>query len=237
MFYLLSLLVKSEQPTPVNPCSNMSHVFVETNWLYSYAAPAHHKVPAAVTLLERAQRGEFTLHIPNVCIAEARGSIRAKCQPVEGAGIHRYIRWARENDELTDEAAEQAHGLAERYISDIRRQLDSVPAILTNVAGLPCVKMFSLDDEMLDLANQLALTEVAQKPFDHAILAGILVTSSRLWTQGKRGISFAEADSDLQPWGARGAYKNDLRKLYDDAHVWVYSDFTLRFPARPAGFE
>jgi len=41
----------------------MQHVFVETNWLHDYAAPAHHKVPDAVTLLERARRGEFTLHI------------------------------------------------------------------------------------------------------------------------------------------------------------------------------
>ena len=80
---------------------------------------------------------------------------------------------------------------------------------------------------MLDLANQLALTKVAQKPFDHAILAGILVYSSRLWNQGERGISFAEIDSDLQPWGSKGAPKDDLRKLYDDAHVWVYGDFTL----------
>jgi hypothetical protein len=90
---------------------------------------------------------------------------------------------------------------------------------------------------MLDLANQLALTNVAQKPFDHAILAGILVSSSRLWQQGERGISFAEIDGDLQPWGPRGAPKDDLRKLYDDAHVWVYSDFAPQFPKRPLGFE
>ena len=35
--------------------------------------------------------------------------------------------------------------------------------------------MFALDDEMLDLANELALEKVAQKPSDHAILAGILL--------------------------------------------------------------
>jgi predicted nucleic acid-binding protein len=89
----------------------MFHVFVETNWLHAYAAPAHHKVPAAVALLERAQRGEFMLHIPNV-------------------------------------------------------------SIFKEIAGLSCVNMFALDDEMLNLANQLSLTKVAQKPFDHAILAG-----------------------------------------------------------------
>ena len=80
---------------------------------------------------------------------------------------------------------------------------------------------------MLDLANQLALTKAAQKPFDDAILAGILISSYRLWNQGARGISFAELDSDLQPWG-QNRMTDDFRKLYNDAHVWVYGDFTLQ---------
>src|SRR6266567_1394246 len=215
----------------------MHHVFVETNWLHDYAAPAHHKVPDAVTLLERAQRGEFILHIPNVSFAEARQSIQTKCQPVDGPGIHRYIRWAHKNGQLNEGQAREAHQLAEKYVQSISKELSDVSSILKGVADLPCVKMFALDDEMLDLANQLALTRVAQKPFDHAILAGILVSSSRLWNQGERGISFAELDSDLQPWGQKGAPKDDLRKLYDDAHVWVYGDFTLQFPQRNADFE
>lgn len=97
--------------------------------------------------------------------------------------------------------------------------------------------MFALDDEMLDRANELTLENVAQKPFDHAILAGILVSSARLWNQGERGISFAELDSDLQPWGPRGVPKAHLRSLYDHAHIWVYGDFTLQFPPRRADFE
>ena len=215
----------------------MRHVFVETNWLHDYAAPAHHKVPEAVTLLERAQQGEFELHIPNVSFAEARQSIQTKCQPVDGPGIHRYVRWAHNQGELNDEQAREAHELAERYVQSISKELSAIPAILKEVAALPCVKVFAFDDEMLDLANQLALTKAAQKPFDHAILAGILICSSRLWNHGERGISFAEIDADLQPWGAKGAPKDDLRKLYDDAHVWVYGDFTLRFPPRRTDFE
>ena len=31
--------------------------------------------------------------------------------------------------------------------------------------------------------------------------------------------------------------KDDLRKLYDDAHVWVYSDLTLQYPPRRVDFE
>jgi len=219
------------------PEEKIRHLFIETNWVHDYAAPAHHKVPAAVTLLERANRGEFVLHIPNVSFAEARQSIQTKCQPTDGPGIHRYIRWAQKNGELNDEQAEDAHRLAERYIQDIRQELSAVPAILKDIGGLPCLKIFALDDEMLDLANELALTKAAQKPFDHAILAGILVSSRRLWNRGERGIAFAELDSDLQPWGAKGAPKDDLRRLYDEAHVWVYGDFTLQFPPRRADFE
>ncbi len=81
---------------------------------------------------------------------------------------------------------------------------------MEQLASHPYINMFALDDAMLDLANQLALTKVAQKPFDHAILAGVLVSASRLWNQGERGISFAELDSDLQPWGKKGAPKDDL---------------------------
>jgi hypothetical protein len=105
---------------------------------------------------------------------------------------------------LNEEQAKDAHQLAERYVQGINKELSAVPASLKEVAGLPCVRMFAFVGEMLDMANQLALTKVAQKPFDHAILAGILVCASRLWNQGERAISFAELDSDLQPWGPKG---------------------------------
>ena len=133
--------------------------------------------------------------------------------------------------------AEDAHELAEKYLRDVREELSAVPSVLKQVAGLACVRPFALDDEMLDLANELALEKVAQKPFDHAILAGILVCSTRLWNRGERGIFFAELDSDLQPWDTSGGMKSDLKRLYDDAHVWVYGDFTLQFPPRAAESE
>jgi hypothetical protein len=144
----------------LTPEQNTRHLFVETNWLHEYAAPAHHKAPAAVTLLEKAQRGDFILHIPNVSFAEARLSIQTKCQPTDGPGIHRYIRWAHKNGELNDGQAEDAHRLAESYVHDIRKELSAVPSILKELARLSCVKMFALDDEMLDLANELALEKV-----------------------------------------------------------------------------
>src|ERR1700728_705148 len=74
-----------------------------------------------------------------------------------------HKRWAHKNGELNDVQADEAHRLAEKYIQDIRRELSAVPAILKDVAALPCVEIFALDDQMLDLANELALTNVAQK--------------------------------------------------------------------------
>ncbi len=118
------------------PEQNIRHLLVETNWLHSYAAPAHHKVPAAVILLERAQRGDFTLHIPNLSFAEARQSIQTKCQPADAPGIHRYIRWAHKNGELNDKQAEDAHRIAERYVQDIVKELSAVPAILKDISLL-----------------------------------------------------------------------------------------------------
>ena len=36
----------------------MKRVFVETNWVVAYAAPAHLRLPAALTLAEKVERGE-----------------------------------------------------------------------------------------------------------------------------------------------------------------------------------
>ena len=58
-----------------------------------------------------------------------------------------------------------------KYVRSIQRELGELSFQLEKVAGLSCVEVFALDDEMLDLANKLALSKAAQKPFDHAILA------------------------------------------------------------------
>jgi hypothetical protein len=213
------------------------HLFVETNWLYGYAAPGDHKVRAAGELLDRVRRGDFTLHIPNVAFSEARHTIQAKCKPTNDLEIRHYIRSARAAGILTSDQAANAYLALDGYRQAISRELEQVPEVLKKLAGLPGVRPFALDDEMLEMANELALMQVALKPYDHAILAGILVSASRLWSRGERGISFVELDADLLPWDKAGKPKVNLRKLYDDAHVWVYKDFTLNDPPRPPDFE
>jgi hypothetical protein len=125
----------------------------------------------------------------------------------------------------------------DKYESGIRQDLDNLDAALRAFASLPCVKIFGLDDTTLDRATELALAGIAPKPFDHAILAGVLVSASRLWDAGERGISFCEDDADLQPWDKFRNAKPLLRDAFDQAHVRVFGDFTLTQPQRRQGFK
>jgi hypothetical protein len=90
---------------------------------------------------------------------------------------------------------------------------------------------------MLARSTELALAGIELIPFEQAIPAGVLVSAARLWNAGERGISFCEADSDLQPWDRYGLAKPPLKDAYDQAHVWVYRDFTLTEPRRRPGFD
>ena len=225
------------QRIPANP-RTVPHVFVETNWLFGYAAPAHHQVPAAVDLLERARRGEFTLHIPNCCLGEARKAILAKCQPRnEANAIRRFLTQAEPVGHITKEDATIARTLLDRYERNIKRDLDGLDESLKILATLPYIEVFGLDDAMLARSTELALAGITLKPFDQAILAGVLVSAARLWNAGERALSFCETDSDLQRWDRDGHAKPPLRDAYDQAHVWVYGDFTLTEPQRRPGFH
>ena len=183
----------------------MAHVFIETNWLFAYAAPAHHQVAAAAKLLERARQGEFTLHLPNICIGEARQAILTKCQPRnEVNAIRRFLSWAVAAKQVEGNDADAMRLVLDKFESRIKKELNDLDQTFQTLAGLSCVKIFALDDQMLGRATELALAGIALKPFDHAVLAGVLVGAERLWIAGERAIAFCEADSDLQPWDRHG---------------------------------
>jgi len=211
---------------------------VETNWLFAYAAPAHHQVPAAAELLDRARRGEFTVHIPNICFGEARQAILAKCQPRnEANAIRRFLTWAQPGEHVTKADATATRVVLDKYESSLKQDLENLDNTLRRLASLSCIEVFGLDYTMLDRATELALAGIAAKPFDHAMLASVLVRASRLWGAGERAISFCETDGDLQPWDKYGNAKPPLKDAFDQAHVWVYGDFTLTQPQRRQGSE
>jgi predicted nucleic acid-binding protein len=198
------------------------HVFVETNWLFAYVAPAHHQVPAAAELLDRSRRGEFTVHLPNICLGEARQAVLKKCQPRnEANAIRRFLTWAQPSGRVTAADAAAARVVMDKYVSSIKEDLGNLDNTLRALASLSCLKIFGLDDTMLERATELALAGIAPKPFDHAVLASVLVRAARLWDAGERTISFCETDSDLQPWDKYGNTKAPLRDAFDQAHVWV----------------
>ncbi len=98
------------------------HIFVETNWLFAYAAPAHHQVPAAAELLDRARRGEFTVHMPNICLGEARQAILTKCQPGhEANALRRFLTWGLPAGHVTEADAATARVILSRAINLLLR--------------------------------------------------------------------------------------------------------------------
>lgn len=216
----------------------MPHVLVESNWLFDYAAPAHHQSPAAVRLLERALQGEFTLHVPNCCLGEGRNAIHLKCQPRnEANAIRRFLAHPESGGQIAREDATVVRDVLNQYERSIQRDLHSLTNKLKLLAELPCVHIFALDDAMLARATELALAGITLQPYDQAVLAGVLVSAERLWNSGERLLAFCETDAHLQPWDKEGRSKTPLKDAYDKAHVWVYEDFTLKTPSRRPDFE
>lgn len=56
-------------------------VFVETNWVVDIVAPAHLQSVQAAQLLSFAETGEFELHLPAICLTEARETIPRRFNP------------------------------------------------------------------------------------------------------------------------------------------------------------
>jgi hypothetical protein len=131
-------------------------------------------------LLDRAQAGEFTLHIPNCCIGEARRAIRSKCQPrKEADAIREFLAHAESSEQIAKHDAAVALVLLQQYEQSIQRDLGQLDEKLRTLASLPCVKLFGLDDVMLRRATELELAGIHLKPYDQAVLAGILVSAER----------------------------------------------------------
>jgi hypothetical protein len=49
-------------------------------------------------------------------------------------------------------------------------------------------------------------------------------------------LSFCDTDEHLHPWDKEGRVKTTLLAAYDNAHLWVYEDFTLTTPSRRPRF-
>jgi predicted nucleic acid-binding protein len=212
----------------------MRHVFVESNWVFAYAAPAHHKRTDAVELLRRARVGEVKLHLPAPCITEARYPVVTKCQPRnEADAVRRFLLRARIEQTVSPDEERITRGVLDRFERQVQIELSQLDEIIASLRRQPGLEIFALNDSMLDRAVDLSTLDLALKPFDQAILAAVLVRAEELLSVGENDLSFCETDTDLQPWDRKGNAKKPLTDLYDTAKVWVYGDFDLLAPERP----
>ena len=212
----------------------MRHVFVETNWVVDWAAPAHHQNPAAVELLERARAGDLRIHLPSPCLTEARPPIALRFQPREAKSMRKFLRWADRSGLLDADDAAVTRRVLDAYERTVAEALepDAVSARLTSLRTHPGVEVFSLDEGMLRRAVALTDLDLQLKAHDQSILAAILERTAQLARDDERDVCFATLDRDLQPW-VRG---EPLIGLYDEVGLWVYGDFALRAPPRPEGW-
>jgi hypothetical protein len=213
------------------------HVFLETNWLVAVAAPAHDPPPAALELLDSARDGRIRIYIPACCIAEAKKTIRLKYQPKEADRLRSFVRWAVEQKLLDHETAESARTMLSRFQERVTSDLAGLNDKLRSITSAAGVEVLPLDDAVLDMSLELYFNEVELSEFDRAVVATVLTKGRSLRDGGEADVSFCELDSKLWPWEKRtGQPRAEFKKLYDDAGVWVYSDFTLTIPERPEGF-
>jgi hypothetical protein len=76
----------------------MRHVFVETNWVFEFCAPAHRSTPEAQALAARAASGDLVLHVPAVSLREGANAIRQKCKPSANKELRTFRLWAQALD-------------------------------------------------------------------------------------------------------------------------------------------
>lgn len=214
----------------------MLHVFVETNWVVDYAAPAHYRVPAAVRLLDRARSGELRLHLPSISLSEARRPILAKHQSRHSDTIRQFLKWSRSKGLITPSDDEASRRVLAAMEQQVHADLLALDQSLKELLDDPALDVFPLDSSMLERTLALTSERLDLHPFDQAVLGAVLVRAETLRANGADQFAFCELDSDLQPWDKKGDSKQPLTDLYDAAGVWVYGDFVMKTPRRPDGW-
>ena len=203
----------------------------------AYAAPAHRRVPAALTLLERALTGELALWLPSICISEARHPISTKFQVKnEADSVRQFLLWGKERQLITPDQETQTRVVLDKMEGSIRNELNKLDERLAELKTVKGLNIFDINRKMLERCSALSFGKLGLLPFDQAILAAILVHAEELTASGEKDLAFCELDTDLQPWDKRNNKKNELADLYDRARVWVYGDFLLETPEMPKGW-
>jgi hypothetical protein len=203
-----------------------THVFVESNWVFGVAAPAHKRLPLAERLLERTRVSEVSLYIPSICLREGEDAIRRKCQP-SVKELQEFRRWAANAGKLTQSLSAQANEFLEAYVGALSSDLATLSTKIDELASLPGVNVFALNDDMLARAISLRSERTELRPFDEAILAAVLVRAEEVSRANPGPLFFCSLDGDLWPVDRRGSPREPLQRLYNAAGITVLKDFAV----------
>lgn len=213
----------------------MRHVFVETNWVVDFAAPSPFRPPDALKLLEKARNGELQLHLPSICLAEAQTPLsRQYAARATGDAVRQFLKWASKENVIAPSDEHAVREALDQFQGRISSERHSLADRLAALRQEPNLEIFALNDAMLERAVDLSMQELNLGPFDSSILAAILARSAELVHDRDNDLAFCELDKDLQPWDKEGKPKEWLTDLYDSVRVWVYGDFALQYPVKPA---
>lgn len=210
----------------------MRHVFVETNWVVDWGAPAHLRHAAALELEEKAAKGDVFLHVPAFCLSEAKRRIRTLHPKLAREAVGSFLPWAHRAGYITKEAETTVRQVLGEMDSRVKNDLDVLNNRLGALRALPGIDVFPLDEEMLEYGFEIDDSDLGQlQPIDKTILSSVLVRSRQLAGQGVETSAFCEKDRHLQPWDKDSKPKATLAKLYGDHRIRVYSDYALTVPA------
>ena len=212
----------------------MRHVFVETNWVVDFAAPEHRQAPGARSLFDRARRRELMLHLPNLCLGEARRVLLTKFQPRgEADAIRHYVRWAAGVGSLSDGDRSVVIRVVEEFESKVRGELENLDSTFNSLRAESGIEIFPMNDRQLALSIEIS-PYVDLHPFDECVLAAVLGRADELHAvDADVELAFCELDGHLQPWDKTRQRRDDLCDLYDRRGIWVYGDFYMQEPVRP----
>ena len=193
---------------------------------------------AAADLIRRAAGNEIQLHLPAICLTEARHPLNQKFQTrLECERVRRYVTWALGQNRVRTEDASTVRNFIEQMENAVRNELRAMEQTLRQLAASPGLQVMPYDAAMMERSLEYGFVLPELKPYDQAVLASVIVGAERLLQAGEREMFFSELDSDLQPWDRNGERLERLATIYDDANVWVSGDYLLQSPPAPEGWH
>jgi hypothetical protein len=205
----------------------MKHVFVETNWVFEFCAPAHRSTPEAHALADRAAAGDLVLHVPAVSLREGANAIRQKCQPSASKELQEFRRWAVAHGKVTRQNDAEARVFLDAYVNSVNADMAALERRVEAISGLPGLDVFALDQRMLERAIALRAEVPTLKPFDEAILAAVLIRADQVKTDPGADLFFCDLDGDLVPVDRRGNPRKELIAVYAAVGITVRQDFQV----------